>query len=219
MIELRKDLEDSEQTVSVCDPEQPAVPDEIEICGSGTDPEQTAALIVPDTQEPEYDPEQTAALIVPDTQGPETDPEQTTALIVPDTQGPEYDPEQTAAMETEAEEVSAQKETDSEKEADLGKAADSEKEEDSEQEPGMSEEEDSEVFLFDGMEFRTPSELALYFQSYADISRRALSKKVRELFVDKEHLIPEFESWLIAIGKERELSAWKRKILWYSPRI
>ena len=62
------------------------------------------------------------------------------------------------------------------------------------------------------MEFRTPSELARYFQSYADDSRRALSRKVRQLYADKEHLLPEFEAWLIAVGKEKELNAWKRKI-------
>ncbi len=82
-----------------------------------------------------------------------------------------------------------------------------------EEEPGRSEDlTGSGIFLFDGMEFRTPSELARYFQSYADESRRALSRKVRQLYADKEHLLPEFEAWLIAIGKEKELNAWKRKI-------
>ena len=81
------------------------------------------------------------------------------------------------------------------------------------EEPGRSEDRTgSGIFLFDGMEFRTPSELARYFQSYADDSRRALSRKVRQLYADKEHLLPEFEAWLIAIGKEKELNAWKRKI-------
>jgi hypothetical protein len=80
------------------------------------------------------------------------------------------------------------------------------------EEYGIPEEQtDQGVFLFDGREFRTPSELALYFQNYADRSRRELAKKVRELYVDKEHLVPEFEAWLIAIGKEKELNAWKKK--------
>lgn len=110
------------------------------------------------------------------------DPEQTIALEETERLMSEYDPEQTAELIVE-------------------------------EEPGRSEDlTGSGIFLFDGMEFRTPSELARYFQSYADDSRRALSRKVRQLYADKEHLLPEFEAWLIAIGKEKELNAWKRKI-------
>lgn len=83
--------------------------------------------------------------------------------------------------------------------------------EETEEAGAPKEQTDQGVFLFDGREFRTPSELAPYFQSYADRSRRELAKKVRELYVDKEHLVPEFEAWLIAIGKEKELNAWKKK--------
>lgn len=109
----------------------------------------------------------------------------------PEQAEPVYDPEQTIALE----------ETAAEKNADAA------------EEPGRSEDlTGSGIFLFDGMEFRTPSELARYFQSYADDSRRALSRKVRQLYADKEHLLPEFEAWLIAVGKEKELNAWKRKI-------
>ncbi|MER2025063.1 MAG: hypothetical protein ABS879_05515 [Eubacteriales bacterium] len=109
----------------------------------------------------------------------------------PEQAEPVCDPEQTIALEETADEKNAN-------------AA---------EEPGRSEDlTGSGIFLFDGMEFRTPSELARYFQSYADDSRRALSRKVRQLYADKEHLLPEFEAWLIAIGKEKELNAWKRKI-------
>lgn len=118
----------------------------------------------------------------PEQAEPVYDPEQTIALEETERLMSEYDPEQTAELIVE-------------------------------EEPGRSEDlTGSGIFLFDGMEFRTPSELARYFQSYADDSRRALSRKVRQLYADKEHLLPEFEAWLIAIGKEKELNAWKRKI-------
>ena len=134
------------------------------------------------------DPEQTAVFDGTEKCLSEYDPEQTAVLIEPVDRGSEYDLDRTAVAVME--------------EGAHGGA-----------EPVTSEDAtDSGVFHFDGMEFRTPSELALYFQSYADISRRALSKKVRELYADKEHLTPEFESWLIAIGKEKELNAWKKKM-------
>lgn len=118
----------------------------------------------------------------PEQAEPVYNPEQTIALEETERLMSEYDPEQTAELIVE-------------------------------EEPGRSEDlTGSGIFLFDGMEFRTPSELARYFQSYADESRRALSRKVRQLYADKEHLLPEFEAWLIAIGKEKELNAWKRKI-------
>ena len=118
----------------------------------------------------------------------------------PEQAEPVYDPEQTIALEETERFMSGY---DPEQTAELIV----------EEEPGRSEDlTGSGIFLFDGMEFRTPSELARYFQSYADDSRRALSRKVRQLYADKEHLLPEFEAWLIAIGKEKELNAWKRKI-------
>ena len=136
----------------------------------------------PEQAEPVYDPEQTKQVCDPEQTEQVCDPEQTIALEETERLMSEYDPEQTAELIVE-------------------------------EEPGRSEDlTGSGIFLFDGMEFRTPSELARYFQSYADESRRALSRKVRQLYADKEHLLPEFEAWLIAIGKEKELNAWKRKI-------
>lgn len=127
----------------------------------------------------------------PEQAEPVYDPEQAKQVCDPEQTEQVCDPEQTIALE----------ETAAEKNADAA------------EEPGRSEDlTGSGIFLFDGMEFRTPSELARYFQSYADESRRALSRKVRQLYADKEHLLPEFEAWLIAIGKEKELNAWKRKI-------
>ena len=128
------------------------------------------------------EPEQAEPVYDPEQTEQVCDPEQTIALEETERLMSEYDPEQTAELIVE-------------------------------EEPGRSEDlTGSGIFLFDGMEFRTPSELARYFQSYADESRRALSRKVRQLYADKEHLLPEFEAWLIAIGKEKELNAWKRKI-------
>ena len=136
----------------------------------------------PEQAESVYDPEQTKQVCDPEQTEQVCDPEQTIALEETERLMSEYDPEQTAELIVE-------------------------------EEPGRSEDRTgSGIFLFDGMEFRTPSELARYFQSYADESRRALSRKVRQLYADKEHLLPEFEAWLIAIGKEKELNAWKRKI-------
>lgn len=136
----------------------------------------------PEQAESVYDPEQTKRVCDPEQTEQVCDPEQTIALEETERLMSEYDPEQTAELIVE-------------------------------EEPGRSEDlTGSGIFLFDGMEFRTPSELARYFQSYADESRRALSRKVRQLYADKEHLLPEFEAWLIAIGKEKELNAWKRKI-------
>lgn len=136
----------------------------------------------PEQAEPVCDPEQAKQVCDPEQTEQVCDPEQTIALEETERLMSEYDPEQTAELIVE-------------------------------EEPGRSEDlTGSGIFLFDGMEFRTPSELARYFQSYADESRRALSRKVRQLYADKEHLLPEFEAWLIAIGKEKELNAWKRKI-------
>ena len=136
----------------------------------------------PEQAEPVCDPEQAKQVCDPEQTEQVCDPEQTIALEETERLMSEYDPEQTAELIVE-------------------------------EEPGRSEDlTGSGIFLFDGMEFRTPSELARYFQSYADESRRALSRKVRQLYADKEHLLPEFEAWLIAVGKEKELNAWKRKI-------
>ena len=146
---FRKDLEESERTVS------------------DYDPEQTAALNESERTVSDYDPEQTAAFNESERNGSGKDPDRTAAVNGLDRGKSENSPDP------------------------AGK--------------------DTEIFLFDGMEFRTLSELALYFQSYADISRRELSRKVRELYAGKGHLIPEFEAWLIAIGKEKELNAWKKK--------
>ena len=154
----------------------------IELMKNMEDPEQAEPVCDPEQAKQVCDPEQTEQVCDPEQAKQVCDPEQTIALEETERLMSEYDPEQTAELIVE-------------------------------EEPGRSEDlTGSGIFLFDGMEFRTPSELARYFQSYADDSRRALSRKVRQLYADKEHLLPEFEAWLIAVGKEKELNAWKRKI-------
>ena len=154
----------------------------IELMKNMEEPEQAEPVYDPEQAKQVYDPEQAKQVCDPEQTEQVCDPEQTIALEETERLMSEYDPEQTAELIVE-------------------------------EEPGRSEDlTGSGIFLFDGMEFRTPSELARYFQSYADESRRALSRKVRQLYADKEHLLPEFEAWLIAIGKEKELNAWKRKI-------
>ena len=188
MIELMKNMEDPEQAEPVYDPEQTIALEETERFMSGYDPEQTAELIM----EEETITEKDAAA--------EKDAvnEQDAAAEKDAVNDQDAAAEQDGAAE---QDEAAEQDT-----ADVKNAGATE-------EPGRSEDlTGSGIFLFDGMEFRTPSELARYFQSYADDSRRALSRKVRQLYADKEHLLPEFEAWLIAIGKEKELNAWKRKI-------
>lgn len=154
----------------------------IELMKNMEEPEQAEPVYDPEQAKQVYDPEQAKQVCDPEQTEQVCDPEQTIALEETERLMSGYDPEQTAELIVE-------------------------------EEPGRSEDlTGSEIFLFDGMEFRTPSELARYFQSYADESRRALSRKVRQLYADKEHLLPEFEAWLIAVGKEKELNAWKRKI-------
>lgn len=188
MIELMKNMEEPEQAEPVYDPEQTIALEETERFMSGYDPEQTAELIM----EEETITEKDAAA--------EKDAvnEQDAAAEKDAVNDQDAAAEQDGAAE---QDEAAEQDTADEKNASTT------------EEPGRSEDlTGSGIFLFDGMEFRTPSELARYFQSYADDSRRALSRKVRQLYADKEHLLPEFEAWLIAIGKEKELNAWKRKI-------
>ena len=166
----------------------------------------------PEQAEPVYDPEQTIALEETERFMSGYDPEQTAELIMEEETVTEKD----AAAEKDAvneQDAAAEQDGAAEQDAAAEQDTAAEKNANAAEEPGRSEDlTGSGIFLFDGMEFRTPSELARYFQSYADESRRALSRKVRQLYADKEHLLPEFEAWLIAIGKEKELNAWKRKI-------
>ena len=89
----------------------------------------------PEQAEPVCDPEQAKQVCDPEQTEQVCDPEQTIALEETERLMSEYDPEQTAELIVE-------------------------------EEPGRSEDlTGSGIFLFDGMEFRTPSELARYFQA------------------------------------------------------
>ena len=69
--------------------------------------------------------------------------------------------------------------------------------------------EDRKVFEYDGLKFRTVQELAAYLQKVADISKKALSRKAAGLYQDDANFTPEFEGWLLCLGYQKALSAWK----------
>ena len=69
--------------------------------------------------------------------------------------------------------------------------------------------EDRKVFEYDGLKFRTVQELAAYLQKFADISKKALSRKAAGLYQDDANFTPEFEGWLLCLGYQKALSAWK----------
>ncbi|MBQ8054129.1 MAG: hypothetical protein IJ198_10055 [Lachnospiraceae bacterium] len=69
--------------------------------------------------------------------------------------------------------------------------------------------EEKKIFEFDGQQFRTVQELASYLQKFADISKKALSKKAAGLYQDDANFTPEFEGWLLTLGYQKALSAWK----------
>ena len=69
--------------------------------------------------------------------------------------------------------------------------------------------EERKIFEFDGQQFRTVQELAAYLQKFADISKKALSRKAAGLYQDDANFTPEFEGWLLSLGYQKALSAWK----------
>ena len=69
--------------------------------------------------------------------------------------------------------------------------------------------EDKKVFEFDGQQFRSVQELSAYLQKFADISKKALSRKAAGLYQDDANFTPEFEGWLLSLGYQKALSAWK----------
>ena len=69
--------------------------------------------------------------------------------------------------------------------------------------------EDRKTFEFDGQQFRTVQELAAYLQKFADTSKKALSRKAAGLYQDDANFTPEFEGWLLSLGYQKAVSAWK----------
>jgi hypothetical protein len=169
---------------------------------------------------PEYDPDRTIAEDERDPVFPAKEAE-TAEIIIKDKAGAEDKAavpdeaaaaDKTAAAEEVEDEAAVENKAAAEDKAAASDPPNGSEEKAAESKTGMSEvQTDAAVFYFDGIEFRTPSELARYFQKYADISRRELGKKVRELYAGRGQFVPEFEAWLIAVGKEKELNAWKRK--------
>ena len=87
-------------------------------------------------------------------------------------------------------------------------------------EPVNSEEQDKEnggskasepVFILDGQEFRTVSELSAYLRTIADRSGKELSSKAKVFIKNENSLTPEFEKWLLELGYEKEVSEWKNR--------
>lgn len=69
--------------------------------------------------------------------------------------------------------------------------------------------ENRRVMSYDGKVFRTAAELAAYLQTFADRSRKEISAKAAAFYQDDSNLVPEFEAWLLNLGYQRAVSAWR----------
>ena len=70
---------------------------------------------------------------------------------------------------------------------------------------------ESKEFLYDGRTFINVQEFAVYLQNHANHSKERLSLKASGLFINDFNFKPEFEGWLLNLGYQKELSAWKDK--------
>ena len=64
------------------------------------------------------------------------------------------------------------------------------------------------VFKFDGREFGTVDGLTLYLSNTLDKNYESFEKLCFELLGEDKKLMPQFEAWLIALGKGNEVSKW-----------
>ena len=64
-------------------------------------------------------------------------------------------------------------------------------------------------FSFSGRRFDTPGDLAAYLQTFADTSKKALSRCIQPLFQDDYNFDPAFEAWILMHGYQHELTLWK----------
>ena len=64
------------------------------------------------------------------------------------------------------------------------------------------------VFKFDGREFGTVDELTLYLSNTLDKNYESFEKLCFELLGEDKKLMPQFEAWLIALGKGNEVKKW-----------
>ena len=65
---------------------------------------------------------------------------------------------------------------------------------------------------YDGKEFRTVGEFADYMKSLLDDSYDKFEEACHRLIDYDDNLDVQFESWLLALGKKKELNAWREAI-------
>ena len=68
------------------------------------------------------------------------------------------------------------------------------------------------LMQFDGKEFRTVGEFADYMKSLLDDSYDKFEEACHRLIDYDDNLDVQFESWLLALGKKKELNAWREAI-------
>ena len=65
---------------------------------------------------------------------------------------------------------------------------------------------------FDGKEFRTVGEFADYMKELLDESYEKFESVCHKLIDYEDNLDVQFESWLLALGKKKELNSWRENI-------
>lgn len=68
------------------------------------------------------------------------------------------------------------------------------------------------IFNFDGKQFRTVGELAEHMKSLLDESYDVFQAFCHKLIDYRDNLDTQFECWLIALGKSKELKQWKESL-------
>ena len=68
------------------------------------------------------------------------------------------------------------------------------------------------LMYFDGKEFRTVGEFADYMKELLDESYEKFESACHKLIDYKDNLDVQFESWLLALGKKKELNSWRKTI-------
>jgi len=68
------------------------------------------------------------------------------------------------------------------------------------------------LLLLNGQQFRTVGELATYMRSVLDESFESFEALCHRLVDYDGHLDFQLETWLLAIGKQKELEKWRASI-------
>lgn len=68
------------------------------------------------------------------------------------------------------------------------------------------------IMQLNGEEFQTVEELENYMKALLDESYEKFEELCQQLIDREDRLDVQFESWLLALGKKRELDAWRRQI-------